>query len=192
MSRRHAAAALAAGALLAGCGGARSAGDPVAGLVAGAREIGAAPAFHPRAPLRPVPACRARLGARYGAHLELFAADRVMLVPPGIGAGGPRRIEQGQVTRARCYGPFATLDPTGTVAIRPGLRPTLGAVFEQWGATLAPRRLLGFRGRVRAYVGGRRVAGDPRRIALFPHAEVVLEVGPFVPPHRGYTFPTGL
>jgi hypothetical protein len=189
------AAVLCAVATLTGCGSDHGAGDAVR-LPAGSRPIGTSAAFRPPAPARPVPSCRRDLGARYGAHLELFATDRVVLVPPGIGVGRPMRVEQARVTGARCYGAFVTLDPTGTVAVRRGLRPTLGEVFEQWGARLTSRRLLGFRapagGRVRVYVGGREAAGDPRRVALFPHAEVVLEVGPVVPPHRSYAFPSGL
>ena len=190
--RRPLAAPLCAAALLAGCGAADLHRPPNAPLPAGSRPIGTATAFHPPAPARAVRSCPRRLGARYGAHLELFAEDRVVLLPAGIGVGRPMRLEQARVTSARCYGPFVTLDPTGTVAIRPGPPPTLGDVFDQWGATLTRTRVLGFRapagGRVRAYVGGREVAGDPRRVRLFRHSEVVLEVGPYVRPHRSYAF----
>jgi hypothetical protein len=43
---------------------------------------------------------------------------------------------------------------------------------------------------VRVYVGGRRRRGPVRATPLTRHAEVVVEAGPFVPPHRAYTFPT--
>ena len=187
----------AGGVVLAGCGaGRQKAVSERFAFPPGARQIGVGPAFHPHARARRVPDCRPRLGRRYGAHVELFAANRVVLVPAGIGVGRPMHVAGAKVVRARCYGAFVTLDPTGTVAVRPGTRVTLGDLFEQWGAALRPHRLVGFAapapGRVRAYVAGRRVAGDPRRIVLSPHAEVVLEVGPFVPPHHSYAFPGGL
>jgi hypothetical protein len=44
---------------------------------------------------------------------------------------------------------------------------------------------------VTAFVNGRRATGDPRRIALRPRDEIVLEVGGYVAPHRDYLFPRG-
>ena len=35
----------------------------------------------------------------------------------------------------------------------------------------------------------RRWRGSPSAVTLEPHSEIVLEVGPYVPPHRSYTFP---
>jgi hypothetical protein len=49
--------------------------------------------------------------------------------------------------------------------------------------------MLGFRGRVRAYVEGRRVRSDPRRVRLDGPEQVALEVGPYVRPHAHYRFP---
>ena len=46
----------------------------------------------------------------------------------------------------------------------------------------------GFSGRVRAYVGGEQWRGDVRAIPLRPHAQIVLEVGGYVPPHRFFLF----
>jgi hypothetical protein len=45
---------------------------------------------------------------------------------------------------------------------------------------------------VRAFGDGRRWAGAVARIPLARHSEIVVEVGPVVPPHRSYTFPPGL
>src|SRR5262249_4905832 len=53
-------------------------------LLAQVRPVGAGPRFAPPAPDRQVPDCRARLGARDGAHVELFARDRVVIVSAGI------------------------------------------------------------------------------------------------------------
>ena len=72
----------------------------------------------------------------------------------------------------------------------PGL--TLGDLFDVWGQPLSHTRMAGFRGRVRAFVGGRRWNRGPRAIPLARHAQIVLEVGGYVPPHRTYLFPPGL
>jgi hypothetical protein len=45
---------------------------------------------------------------------------------------------------------------------------------------------------VTAFVGGERRSGDPRRIPLRRHAQIVLQVGGYIPPHRSYRFPPGL
>jgi hypothetical protein len=62
-------------------------------------------------------------------------------------------------------------------------------VFALWGQPLGPRRAAGFRGRVRAYVNGRRVDGPAAAIPLGRHDQIVLQVGPYVPPHASYAFP---
>jgi hypothetical protein len=46
-----------------------------------------------------------------------------------------------------------------------------------------------FRGPVTAFVAGERVAGDPAAIPLRDGAQIVLQVGGFVPPHRTFLFP---
>jgi hypothetical protein len=88
----------------------------------------------------------------------------------------------------------ATIDPTGVVLVRPGARLTVGEVFAAWGWPLRARGLLSFRarGQVRAYVDGRRwTRTPPAAIPLTRHAEIVLELGPYVPPHRSFRFPQG-
>jgi hypothetical protein len=44
---------------------------------------------------------------------------------------------------------------------------------------------------VAVFVDGRRWRGAPAAVPLTPHAEIVLEVGPHVPPHSSYAFPPG-
>ena len=91
----------------------------------------------------------------------------------------------------RCAYPLHTLDPTGTVFVERSRPQLLGAFFTVWGQRLAPRQLLSFRGRVRAFRNGREWQGDPRLIPLRRHDEIVLEVGGYVPPHSFYLFPEG-
>lgn len=183
--------------VVAGCGpGARAPALPTtsadAPLPAGARPIGVGPRYQPPPPDGPVRDCRRELGARYGVHLELFGHGLVALFPAGIGTGAPRRSFAGRIERARCYGPLVTLEPTGVVLVRRGTRATLGDFFDVWGEPLGPRRAGAFTGRVRAWVGGRRWRRGLREIPLRRHAQIVLEVGEYVPPHARYVFPPGV
>jgi hypothetical protein len=128
---------------------------------------------------------------RYGSHLELFAANRVVIVPAGIGTLPPRNRLSGRITSARCYGSLVTLEPTGLVLVASGARPTLADLFRAWGQPLSGQRLGPFNGRVRVFVDGRPTPGSPRSVSLARRAVIVLEVGPYVPPHTSYRFPTG-
>jgi hypothetical protein len=130
-----------------------------------------------------------------GVHVEVFGADRVVLIPAGIGTAPPLRFRSGRVASARCYGALVTLEPTGLVLLRPGARLVLADLFRSWGEPLSSRRAASFsasgRDRVRVFVDGRRWSGSPGRVPLHAHSEVVVEVGPYVPPHSSYTFPPG-
>lgn len=190
---------------LAGCGAERDRGDadapgpPESGAIAEqdvrSVPIGRSPRFKPTATTRdgaPVVGLRCRGAAdRFGAHLELFAAGRVVVVPAGIGVVGGRR-DGAFVRGGRCRYALSTTEPTGVVEVVHGTRATLGDLFALWGAPLSPGRIASFRGRVRAWVGGRRVTGDPQDIPLTHHAQIVLAVGPDVPVHSAFTFRAGL
>jgi hypothetical protein len=129
-------------------------------------------------------------GRRFGVHLELFARRQVVIVPAGIGVARPSRTSFGRVRPGGCTYPLRTLDPTGVIEV--GGRATLDEFFAVWGHPLSPSRIAGFRGQVLAFVGGKRWRGDPRKIPLTRHAQIVLEVGGYVPPHPRYLFPPGL
>jgi hypothetical protein len=133
--------------------------------------------------------CTTQTPARVRAHVELFADRRALLLPPGIGMAPPLRRAGLDVRGARCSYPLRTTDPTGVVEVVPSARATVGDLFALWGQPLGTRRLAGFRGAVSAWVDGRRWRGDPRAIPLRRHAQVVLEVGGYVPPHARYLFP---
>jgi len=187
--------------MTAGCGatspaGAGSeAGAIPSALLREARPIGAGPRFEPlvRGPV--IGRCRAGLGARHGVHVELFAADRVVVIAAGIGVRGPVGFSAGRISAAHCYGAMVTVEPTGVVLLRPGVRLTLGDLFRAWGQPLSTDRAGPFaagRGdRVRVYTSGHRRPGDPATVPLTVHGEIVVEVGPRVPPHTAYTFPPG-
>ena len=123
----------------------------------------------------------------------MFAANRVVIVPAGIGVRSPRRSPSARIVRARCYGALVTLEPTGVVLVRAGVTATLSEVFRSWGQPLSSWQLASFssrvHGRVRVFVDGRLRPGSPGAVALSPHAEIVVEIGPYVPPHSSYRFP---
>ena len=152
--------------------------------------IGVGAAFHPPALSREVavgaPVGGFRCGAdgtRFGVHLELFAAGRVVVVPAGIGVAPPWRRDGAYVRAGRCSYPARTREPTGVIEVaRSGV--TLGDFFAVWGQRL--RRY------PRAYVSGRRWTGPAAAIPLRRHTEIVLQTGPYIPPHASFLFRKGL
>ena len=136
-----------------------------ASLLTRERPIGRGPRFQPPNLGHPTGLCSATLGAREQAHVEVFGANRVVLIAAGIGTRAPRKFADARLTGAACFGNVVTIDPTGTVYFPAGRRLTLGDVFDAWGQALTPDRIASFSGkRVRAYVGGRAHVGDPRGI----------------------------
>ena len=165
--------------------------------------IGAGPRYHPpAAPKRvlagdPVGPLRCGAGGRrFGVHLELFARGRVVIVPAGIGVAAPRTRIGAFVRPRGCSYAARTLEPTGVVEVRRVARLTLADLFAVWGQPFSPTRLVGFSTRrgapVRAYVAGRRWRGRLGAVPLRRHAQIVLELGRFVAPHRSFVFRRGL
>lgn len=140
--------------------------------------IGVGPRYHPSAAGRPVSSLRCASGGRtFAVHVELFAARKVVVVPPGIGSG------------PRC---LSTTEPTGVVHVAAAGRYTLGDLFRVWRRRLTRMSLLSFTGPVRVYLGGRRIRGEPGAVALTKHAQIVVEIGGYVAPHPSYLFPKGV
>ena len=183
--------------LLAGCGSRQSsvAADPAKPIPT---PIGLGPRFVPSAHAASLGGPRAglacRASTRHGdvAHLELFAQGRVVLVPEGIGIAPPVRRDLQRIVSGRCRYPIATFDRTGVVDFTHA-DSTLGDVFAVWGEPLSHARLASFRARpgdgVRAFVAGVPWRGDVRDVPLTHHAEIVVEIDGFVPPHTSYLFP---
>jgi len=142
------------------------------------------PARSPAARLACRPAAPLNEGARV--HVELFARRRVVVVPAAVGLERAH-LRLGRVVAARCRAPVWTLDPSGVVDYEGST--TLGRLFRVWGQPLGPHRLASFRGAVSVYVRGTPRRGNPRTLRLEPGAEIVLEVGGYVPPHRSFLFP---
>jgi hypothetical protein len=164
-------------------------------LLSEARPIGTGPRFTLPASGPVAGTCQRSLGPRVGVHVEVFAANRVLLLPAGIGARQPWTKLDGRITSAPCYGALVTLDPTGLVLVRAGAGLTLADLFRSWGEPLSRTRLASFSApagtQVAVFVDGRRLNAAPPSVPLTRHAEIVLEVGPHVPPHSSYAFPPG-
>ena len=125
-------------------------------------------------------------------HLDVYVNGRRVTVPAGIG------IDQfdGFIS------PLHTHDTSGVMHVEsPKVETfTLGQFFAVWGVRLTPRCLGGYCQKgtraVRVYAGGRRISGDPRRLPLAAHQEIVVTYGTPgqvpkpVPSH--YDFPLGL
>lgn len=182
------------GATLAGCGSTTkdTSSSIPAFLIREARPVGRGPRFQPPATGPVIGPCKRTLGPRVGVHVEVFAANRVVLIPAGIGTRPPRSLSEGRISAARCYGALVTLDPTGVVLVSDGSQLSVAALFHSWGQPLSSTRLASFAGGpVAVFVDGRRWRGEPGAVRLTRHAEIVLEIGRYVPPHSSYTFPPG-
>jgi hypothetical protein len=192
---------MAAAAVVSACASSQPPAQPSAtasiprALLSQARPIGTGPRFTLSAGGPVAGACQRSLGPRIGVHVEVFAANQVLLLPAGIGARRPWAKLDGRITSAGCYGALVTLDPTGLVLVRPGARLTLADLFRSWGEPLSRARLTSFSApagtQVAVFVDGRRWNAGPASVSLTRHAEIVLEVGPPVPPHSSYAFPPG-
>ncbi len=156
------------------------------GLIA--TPIGRGPEFQPPAQAPDAGCAPGAVSGRYRAHVEVFGRKQAVVIPAGIGVGAGAKHEYGRVVGADCRAAARTLDPSGVVHFdRSDLR--LGDLFAVWGQPLDRGRVLAFRGEVSAFVGGRRVTGDPARIALRDGAQIVLESGGYIPPHPAFRFP---
>jgi hypothetical protein len=141
------------------------------------------PPARPSAVLAGAPVGGLRCGAtvpQFRIHLELFVNRKVVVVPAGIGKSA-----------RGCSYPVTTDGPDGIVRVSAGL--TLADLFNVWGQTLQEKRLASFTSAtaLRAYVGGKLVPGPAGSIRLTRHAEIVLELGGFVPPHPFFLFAGG-
>jgi hypothetical protein len=124
-------------------------------------------------------------------HVDVFVRGRHVSVPADVGinvAGG-------------YLSPLHTHDDSGIVHVEsPSDRPyTLGQLLDVWGVRFNGRCLgaLCDRGddRLRVFVGGRPVRGDPRLLELALHQEIVVTFGTSAqlprPIPSSYSFPIG-
>jgi hypothetical protein len=130
-------------------------------------------------------------------HLDVVVDGRKVTVPAGVGLaepvdGGPcpagAKLQGDCVTHhiyaaAVANSPLHTHSASGLIHVepdRPGMY-TLGQFFDEWRVRLDSRCIGGYcagRGKeLRAYVDGRRIGGDPRRIVLGNRREIALIFG---------------
>jgi hypothetical protein len=169
--------------------------------IASSRKVGPAPWFRPAptgalvADAAPVEGmtCRSSYPVASAAHVELFAANHVVIIPAGIGFAPPLRRHGAYVRGGRCVYPLRTAEPTGVVLVSPGATRTLGELFSLWGQRLNRHEVAGFSagaGReVSVFRDGVRWQGDPAKVPLSSGAQITIEVGAYVPPHARYLFP---
>jgi hypothetical protein len=126
-------------------------------------------------------------------HLDLYLNGTHVAVPAGIGIG--------KDADGVFFSPLHTHDRTGILHVESSaLRPyTLGEFFRVWGvrltATCVGSYCAGDGRRVVAFVDGVRARGDPARIPLVRHEEIVITFGTAAElPQRipsSYSFPAG-
>jgi hypothetical protein len=120
-------------------------------------------------------------------HLDVLVDGKRVVVPAGIGIDPAGRF----------ISPLHTHDTSGVIHVEsPTVRQfTLGEFFGVWGVPLGSERLGGYtaggRKAVRAFVDGRRLTGDPGRLVLAPHQEIVVAFGRLprrVPANYGFAY----
>jgi hypothetical protein len=123
--------------------------------------------------------CDAMEGQRVHIHQHLVILDHgtEVAIPPNVG----------QVPAKRCLYWVHTHTPDGIIHIEaPQDRSfTLGDFFKIWGQpltrTTAASAHAAKGGLLRVWVNGKAFKGDPRKIVLAKHADIVIEAGPPFP-----------
>jgi hypothetical protein len=128
-------------------------------------------------------------------HLAVFVDGRQMLVPAGVGIVPPVVVDPtGRfVEGGSCLYWLHSHDASGVIHVESPVERayTLGDFFAIWNQPLGPGVVGPAHGRVRVYVNGVPMTGDPRQIQLNAHAVIQLDVGTPVAP-QPFTFPAGL
>jgi hypothetical protein len=106
-------------------------------------------------------------------HLAVYDHGKLVGIPSDVG----------RPLGAGCLYWTHTHTPDGLIHIEsPVFRSFhLGEFFDIWGQPLTATRVGPARiapGQLRAYVDGNRYTGDPRKIDLVAHSDIVLEAGP--------------
>lgn len=121
------------------------------------------------------------------AHLQVYVDGQPRELPPGIGMVGavPQQTAGGIFYGAtQCYYWLHVHAGDGVLHIEsPSANLyTLGNFFAEWRQPLSPTQVAGARGRVTAFLNGRRWTKSPAAIPLLSRAAIQLDVGaPVVP-----------
>ena len=122
-------------------------------------------------------------------HLQVYADGHPRALPGAIGIVDPlpaQRTPEGPFYEGgRCIYWLHTHTPDGVIHVEsPTVRVyTLGNFFDEWRQPLSPTQVASIKGKVTAFLNGKRWTKSPRSIPLLPHASIQLDVGtPTVPP----------
>jgi hypothetical protein len=119
-------------------------------------------------------------------HLDVFFNGEPVTVPAGVGidTSNPSVVSDSEGVGLRhecdkpCISPLHTHGPDGvlhteTKTPKPN---TLGQFFIEWNVALAPGRV-GDYDKVKMYVDGQALDGDPRKIELSDGTEIAIVIG---------------
>jgi hypothetical protein len=141
----------------------------------------------------------------YHAHLTILYKGTPVTVPHGVGIPGGKLDPNSQtpyVSTGTCFYWLHTHDDTGVIHIEApqgsaNRQFTLGNFFAVWGQPLSTGKVatlkVGSGEQMKVWVDGKPYSGDPSKIALKSHQQIVIEIGPpFTDPPPTFTFPSGL
>ena len=120
-------------------------------------------------------------------HLALFVNGKQIAIPQYVGF-----VPNPNNPQAGCLYWIHTHDAEGIIHVEsPHVRLFhLGDFFAIWGQPLRANDVAGFKGRVTIWLNGNRFTGDPKRIPLVAHQQIVIDIGtPAKDPL--YAFPPG-
>jgi hypothetical protein len=127
-------------------------------------------------------------------HLDIYIRGQHIGIPLGIGIV--------QAGNALLYSPIHTHTPDGVIHVEsPAQRDfSLGEFFDVWGVLFTPSCIGGYcdsgSERLQVFANGKVVTGNPRRLKLLEHEEIVVTFGtPDQIPRPypvSYRFPAGL
>ena len=115
-------------------------------------------------------------------HLQVYVdgQPRALPRPSGWSARSPSRPPYGPFYGAQqCYYWLHTHATDGVIHVEsPSKRIyTLGNFFDEWRQPLSRTQVASDKGKVTAFLNGKRWTQDPRAIPLLPHASIQLDVG---------------
>jgi hypothetical protein len=132
------------------------------------------------------------------AHLQVYVDGQPRSIPAAIGMLGPvyENTPYGRFYGASvCYYYLHTHASDGVIHIEsPTVRIyTLGDFFDEWGQPLTPSGAGPAKGKITAFVNGKRWAQSPRAIPLAAHNVIQLDIGKPAVPFKTVSFAgTGL
>jgi hypothetical protein len=129
------------------------------------------------------------------AHLQVYVDGQPRLIPAAIGLVGPavQQTPAGPFYGAqKCYYWLHTHTTDGIIHIESPTKRiyTLGNFFDEWNQPLTADQVAASKGKVTAFLNGKRWKHNPRSVPLESHFQVQLDVGHPVVPFRAISFST--